>query len=166
MERASKRALQKACATRKTYALDTAWWRGNSRVKLAKTTSYIQYRLIQQSLAAPPRSEPRGCGGDEAAEAEGIDEVGCNVSERITTPKYRSLQRPTGYGTGRQYRCPSLFARWWRLCRGSWLERAFWHVLMLRDGVSVNLGDLLGSDLSLLRKEVCCDKSIKARSGK
>ena len=37
------------CVARKTYALDTAWWRENSRVKLAKTTSYIQYRLIQQS---------------------------------------------------------------------------------------------------------------------
>ena len=48
-ERARKRALQKACVARKTYALDTAWWRENSRVKLAKTTSYIQYRLIQQS---------------------------------------------------------------------------------------------------------------------
>ena len=35
------------------YALDTAWWRGNSRVKLAKTTSYIQYRLIQQSQVNP-----------------------------------------------------------------------------------------------------------------
>ena len=43
------RPLQKACATRKTYALDTAWWRENYCVKLAKTTSYIQYRLIQQS---------------------------------------------------------------------------------------------------------------------
>ena len=54
MERARKRALQKACATRKTYALDTAWWRENYCVKLAKTTSYIQYRLIQQSPRVPP----------------------------------------------------------------------------------------------------------------
>ena len=49
MKRARKRAIQKACATRKTYALDTAWWRGNYCVKSAKTTSCIQYRLIQQS---------------------------------------------------------------------------------------------------------------------
>ena len=40
---------QRTILARKTYALDTAWWRENSRVKLAKTTSYIQYRLIQQS---------------------------------------------------------------------------------------------------------------------
>ena len=53
-KRARKRALQKACATRKTYALDTAWWRENYCVKLAKTTSCIQYRLIQQSPASPP----------------------------------------------------------------------------------------------------------------
>ena len=57
-KRARKRALQKACATRKTYDLDTAWWRGNSRVKLAKTTSYIQYRLIQQSQRSPPHTPP------------------------------------------------------------------------------------------------------------
>ena len=40
---------QRTILARKTYALDTAWWRENYCVKLAKTTSYIQYRLIQQS---------------------------------------------------------------------------------------------------------------------
>ena len=45
---------QRTILARKTYALDTAWWRGNYCVKLAKTTSYIQYRLIQQSPRTPP----------------------------------------------------------------------------------------------------------------
>ena len=44
---------QRTILARKTYALDTAWWRGNYCVKLAKTTSYIQYRLIQQSRCSP-----------------------------------------------------------------------------------------------------------------
>ena len=69
------------------------------------------------------------------------------MCERITTPKSRIFQRLTFVAEGRQHRCASLSARWQRLCRGSWLERAFWHVLMLRDGVSVNLGDLFDSDL-------------------
>ena len=50
---------QRTILARKTYALDTAWWRGNSRVKLAKTTSYIQYRLIQQSHLNPRRSRKK-----------------------------------------------------------------------------------------------------------
>ena len=35
-----------------------------------------------QGSADPPRREPRSHGGDEMAEAEGINEVGCNESER------------------------------------------------------------------------------------
>ena len=112
----------------------------------ARTIQSVKIRR-GQGAAAPPRSEPRGRGGDEAAEAEGINEAGCNMCERITTPKILLSQRPTVGETGRQHCCPSLSARWQRLCRGSWLERAFWHVLMLRDGVFVNLGDLLDSDL-------------------
>ena len=112
----------------------------------AQTIQSVETRR-GQGAAAPPRSEPCSRGGDETAEAKGINEVGCNMCERITTPKSRILQRLTFVAEGRQHCCASLSARWQRLCRGIWLERAFWHVLMLRDGVSVNLGDLLGSDL-------------------
>ena len=52
----------------------------------AQITQSVEIRRGQGS-ADPPRREPRSHGGDEMAEAEGINEVGCNESERITTPK-------------------------------------------------------------------------------
>ena len=48
---------QRTILARKTYALDTARWHGNYCVKSAETTSYVQYRLMQQSRV-PPRTPP------------------------------------------------------------------------------------------------------------
>ena len=49
---------QRTILARKTYALDTAWWRGNYCVESAETTSYVQYRLMQQSQGnAPHKSQ-------------------------------------------------------------------------------------------------------------
>ena len=45
---------QRTILARKTYALDTARWHRNYCVKSAETTSYVQYRLMQQSRV-PPR---------------------------------------------------------------------------------------------------------------
>ena len=93
-----------------------------------------------QGVAAPPRSEPCSRGGDEAAEAKGINEVGCNMCERSTTPKSSVLQRPTFLAEGRQHRCPSVSARWQRLCRGSWRRHASrWSVCELGRSVRFRL---------------------------
>ena len=93
-----------------------------------------------QGVAAPPRSEPCSRGGDEAAEAKGINEVGCNMCERITIPKYPHRR---GRQSGRLEGNIAVH----RYLRDGSGSVGIPGDNMFRDGVSVNLGDLLDSDL-------------------
>ena len=63
---------------------------GEGKAPVRQEAQIIQSVKIRrgQGSADPPTSEPRSRGGDEAAEAEGINEVGCNMCERITIPKF------------------------------------------------------------------------------